>query len=164
MITINNTDTSPPQTTPSQLTTLSATTTPAPSAYTPQVSPAVRVVVVVLPLTQSFSLPSSAGVRGPASRGRVPTGGGSSGGGGRAQRWWKEGMEDRKCAVWTSRSHRSRATSSVGCAGQEKRWGTVWRSPLPHAVQEGSAVRPIAARKSFRAIQCPERSCDRVVR
>ena len=29
--------------------------------------------VAVLPLTQSFSLPSSAGVRGPASRGQVPT-------------------------------------------------------------------------------------------
>ena len=33
----------------------------------------VKVVVVVLPPTQSFSLPSSAGVRAPASRGRVST-------------------------------------------------------------------------------------------
>ena len=40
---------------------------------------ALTFVVVVLPLTQSFSLPSSAGVRGPASRGRVPTVGAPAG-------------------------------------------------------------------------------------
>ena len=54
-----------------------------------------------------------------------PVGGGSGVGGGRAERWWKEGMEDRKRAAWTGRSHRSRATSCVGCTGQEKRWCTV---------------------------------------
>jgi len=35
-------------------------------------------------------------------------------------------------------------------------------SPLPREEHEGSGMRPIACRYSFRAVLCPERSCERV--
>ena len=46
-------------------------------------------------------------------------------------------------------------------AGEEVGYGV--GSPLPHAGQEGSGMRPIAALKLFLAMQCPERSCDGVI-
>jgi len=75
-----------------------------------------------------------------------------------------ESMAKRKRAARTGRSHRSRGMRAVGRASHESKWEVEWRSSLPHSGQGGSLERPILHRSGRCRMQCPQRSCDRVVR